>query len=54
MNVTRNRRKSISALTVVLGFSFMLMTGPALAQKVTIDFDEKNAKTINEGVRNEY
>jgi Domain of unknown function (DUF4136) len=39
MNVTRNRRKSISALTVVLGFSFMLMTGTALAQKVTIDYD---------------
>jgi hypothetical protein len=39
MNVTKNKRKIISVLTVVLGFSFLLMTGTAFAQKVTIDYD---------------
>jgi Domain of unknown function (DUF4136) len=39
MNVTTNKKRSISALTVVLGFCSLLMTGTAFAQKVTIDFD---------------
>jgi Domain of unknown function (DUF4136) len=39
MNVTKNKRKIINALLLALGLCFLLMTGTAFAQKVTIDFD---------------
>jgi uncharacterized protein DUF4136 len=43
MSVTKNNKKNnrgiINALSLVFGFCFLLMTGTAFAQKVTIDFD---------------
>jgi hypothetical protein len=39
MNVAKNKKKIISVLPFVLGICFLLMTGTAFAQKVTIDFD---------------
>jgi hypothetical protein len=39
MNVTNTRKRIMNALPVVLSFCFLLMSGTALAQKVTVDYD---------------
>jgi Domain of unknown function (DUF4136) len=39
MNVTKTRKRIMNALPVLFGFCFLLMTGTALAQKVTVDYD---------------
>jgi hypothetical protein len=41
MNYTKTRKKIMNALSVVFGFCFLLMTGTASAQKVTVDFDRE-------------